>query len=239
MARKSAQRRGAALGAPKPKIEPRKTPLTRRRWFRWTALVVVLLFGLWLGLFLWGRSSRANVLRVYDRALNRAQTGYLQHTAATLPDSFATLPQQFQQGQATPERLKEAARTWQQDFADAADAVRALDPPEQLEEANQIIAESLTLYAEVAAMYIVLADERSVASVAEGSLANRLQGQVDALGTAIQATRNRADSIRRVGIQAVNALKLSWGIASSGDLVEQLPTDTGGIPLDLGTQGGP
>jgi hypothetical protein len=202
-------------------------------------VAVVLLFGLWLGLFLWGRSSRAHTLRVYDEALTAAQTGYLQHTAATLPDSFATLPQQFQQGQATPQRLKEAARTWQQDFSDAASNVRALDPPEELQDANEIIAESLSLYAQVAAMYIVLADERLAADAAEGELERRLRTQVDALGTEIQATRVRADSIRRVGVQAVNALKLAWGVASSADLVEQTPGDPPGLPLDLGTQGGP
>src|SRR5437868_4591300 len=75
---KSRAKGGAAPGAPKPKIEPRKTPLLRRTWFRRTAAVVLALLALWIALFVWGRVSRSSALRSYNKKLYNAGLPFFQ-----------------------------------------------------------------------------------------------------------------------------------------------------------------
>ena len=75
---KARAKSGAAPGAPKPKIEPRKTPLMRRTWFRRTAAVVLVLLALWVSLFVWGRVSRSSQLRSYTTKLFNAGRPFFQ-----------------------------------------------------------------------------------------------------------------------------------------------------------------
>src|SRR5438067_6252802 len=99
---------GAAPGAPKPKIEPRKPPLMRRTWFRRTAAVVLAVLALWIALFVWGRVSRASALRAYETKLFNAARPFFQDIEQG-PSSMQQVVANFSDGKLTTMQLCTAA----------------------------------------------------------------------------------------------------------------------------------
>jgi hypothetical protein len=221
MARKA--RSGAAPGAPKPKIVPPKTPVMRRRGVRWGVLVVAALGIAWIVMAVLGSSHRKGVLDEYDRALARAMRPYSQHQAATVPDSFVNIPQQFQQGAVTPARLRSAATTWQEDFAEAATNVRALTPPEQLRDAQEVIAQALDAHATIASQYTALADTKALELRARAAQREPLTDLVADWVAQIDKARANASALLARGQGVVSGLKIEWGLGSTPSPETSLP----------------
>lgn len=224
--------RGAAPGAPRPKIEPAKTPLTKRRWFRITALGLVVLLVLWIVLAVLGAANRRSVLRAYDADLQEALQPFQAHREQSAPQSYETMPQQFSSGQVTPEDFKEAADRWAADFTEAAANVRAIDAPEQLGDANELVATALDNHAALARLYGAFAEAKAAFADlgrVDKEKRNELATKIGALDAQIQALRTQANNLFGLGLGAVEALKREWGITPETDPLGDLG-DLGGIP---------
>jgi hypothetical protein len=217
MAVKSRQRGkgGAAPGAPRPKIEPRKPHLFKRRWFRRSMAVVAALLAVWIGTTIWGKVSRADSLRTYAKALFNAQRPYLQDTDASSLDSIKNVAQRFAQNDktVTPAKLGVAAQKWELDFSDARDSVRRLKPPSELKDANQMIAQAIDLYVGVARFYVVVQKQQELA-VTEPTkkLKDAAANQVQLLLTHISELTTRADTLYQAGMSEVTQLEHAWGV---------------------------
>lgn len=235
MAKRS--RSGAAPGAPKPKIEPPKTPVTRTRSFRWSLLLLLALGTTLLVASVMGASHRRGTIDAYDRDLGRAMRSFSQHQAETVPDSFLNIPTRFSDGSITPKRLREAAGTWQEDFTEAAGKVRALTPPEELRNAQEMIAQAMDAHATIAGHYLTLAEQRQAADRATGALETRLEGVVTSWIARINAARANASSLLAAGRAAVDELKREWGLTPAPATPEipdinlsDVPIPDGGLP---------
>ncbi|HEX9774787.1 MAG TPA: hypothetical protein VGB83_04310 [Actinomycetota bacterium] len=207
--------KGAAPGAPRPKIAPAATPLTKRRGFRWTALVAALAIALIVVISVLGQTGRSRALRAYDADLREAIALFEATLSPTAPQSFASLPQRFTQGQVTPAELQEAASEWESNFAAAAGGVRALNPPVELEAAQNDIAQALDFYATIAGLYGLLAEHKLIADDATGNLAERLQTQSETLTRRIEEASGRASALYGAGLGAVEELKSHWGVPAA------------------------
>lgn len=223
MARRT--RSGAAPGAPKPKIVPPKTPVLRRRGVRWGVLVVAVLGIGWIVLALLGSAHRKDVIVAYDQALARAMRPFTQHQVATGPDSFIQVPQNFSQGTATAAQLRESAQTWQEDFTKAAADVRVLEEPEQLRDAEEVIAQALDLYGTLAGAYLQLADSKALEARSTGAAKQRASKLVTDWNAFIERARSNAQSLLARGEAMVDGLMAEWGAGTSSDPQPTLPGD--------------
>lgn len=223
--------RGAAPGAPKPKIEAPRTPVLARRGVRLGALAVLIAGILWLVLALLGNAHRAGALDKYDRDLARAMRPYTQHQSETVPDSFLNIPQRFSDGSVATARLTEAATKWKGDFESAATNVRGLTPPAQLEAAQEMIANALDQYATLAEEYQALASTKRAADLARGRDKTRLDGLVTAWTARISAGRADAAALLAAGQRRVAELKAEWGV---GPAAEADPAPAGTLPIPDG-----
>ena len=220
---------GAAPGAPKPKIEPRKTPVTKRPWFRWTALGAVGLLVLIIVLLVLGSAGRKSTLRAFDTEQQEALQPFQAHREQSAPQSYETMPQQFSAGQVTPEEFRKAAERWTTDFTEAATNVRGLDAPEQLETAQELIARALENHSALALLYASLADTKAALADlrgAEEKQRNALATRIGALDTQIQGLRTQANNLFALGLEAVDDLKREWGITPETDPL----SDLGNVP---------
>jgi hypothetical protein len=217
MAVKSRQRGkgGAAPGAPRPKIEPRKPPLFSRRWFRRSFVIVLVLGAAWIGTTIWGRVSRADSLRTYAKALFNAQRPYLQDTDASSQDSINNVAQRFAQKDpsVTAAKLGTAAQKWELDLTDARDSVRRLKPPSELKDANKMIAQAIDLYVGVARFYVVVQKQQELAATEPTKkLKDSAANQVQLLLTHISELTTRADTLYQAGMSEVTELERAWGV---------------------------
>lgn len=215
MAVKGKSRSGAAPGAPKPKIEPRKTPLSKRPGFRRAMAVGGALLILFIVLSVWGRVSRANDLRTYDRALTAALRPFQKHAETGSPTNLAEGVRQIGAGELTPKRIDELAEQWQTDFSSASDAVGRLDPPDELELANAMYVDALEDYGALARMAAAIADERRLAARATGRAEDAAKAQVSAWQSMLQEGLSRADERRTAALAEINELKADWGVGAA------------------------
>lgn len=221
--RRRSRARASTL-APRPQVGPRRVPLVRRPWFRRAAVGLVALAALLGGLRVWQNLSRSHALRVYDRALQRAQGPLLQHLTQGSPTSFVDLPGQFAQGQVDAKSFREAARTWEKDFKAARDAVAKLDPPGPLARANRLMARGIDMYAGVARLYVPAAIQKGLADAEKDPrVKQRLEDQVQILIQHAEEWRRRADEVYDLGAEQVTDLKEAWGIEPPLPQPQELP----------------
>jgi hypothetical protein len=235
---KSKSRSGAAPGAPKPKVEPRKQPLAQQRGFRWAALVAGGLVLLWILTAILGGIHRTSVLKGYDRDLAEAQQPFTKYKEPANEFAFTELPTQFLAGQASVKKLKDASLAWQRDFAQAANNVRALTPPEQLVEAQEEIASAFDVYGAAAKQYGTLADLRAAIEKARPGRAK--DAIVTAFNTALAGVgdvRTQADALYGHATASITDLEQRWGIKKA-PVTSDLTSLPPGFPIpDQGSPG--
>jgi len=225
-------RRGAAPGAPKPKIEPRKTPLMRRTWFRRTAVAVLALVLLWVGLFTWGRVSRASTLRSYEKKLFNAARLFFKDIE-TAPTSMQQTVADFIDGKVTAKQLGDAAATWEEDFTSAHSKVSTLKPPSELTEAQKTFLSALEDYIGVVRFYVVVKLQDDLVNEVPKSqkkLRTDADNQLKLLEQHVQAASTRADTLYTRAIGAITSLAKKWGVKSTASF----PAAPGQIPPSTG-----
>jgi cytoskeletal protein RodZ len=216
VATKSRQRGkgGAAPGAPKPKVEPRKQPLLRRTWFRRTFVVVLALVLLWVGLFTWGRVSRASALRSYEKKLFDAARPFFQDIEQGTASIQQTVAD-FSDGKIKAAALGTAAAKWEADFTTAHAAVSKLNPPSELKDAQATFVSALEEYVGAARFYIVVQKQQELKDAIPAKstkLSKQASDQVQLLLQHVSAMRARGDALYTHAVTAINGLAKSWGV---------------------------
>ena len=218
---------GAAPGAPKPRIEPRKPSLFKRRWFRISTLVVLMLLALWIFMFVWGRVSRANALRSYETKLYNAGKPFFQdiQPGAT---SMEQIVANFRDNKITSTDLATAAAKWEQDFDTAGNAVSRLKPPSELKNAEHDLLAAMADYVGVVRFYAVVQQQRKLEDLipaTDKKAKKAAEDQVQLLLQHIGDARARADAQYTSAITQINDLAAKWGVkaktpfpAAPGDL---------------------
>ncbi|MGZ4204058.1 MAG: hypothetical protein ACXVQ7_05535 [Actinomycetota bacterium] len=216
---------GAAPGAPKPKIEPKKTPLLRRTWFRWVSVVVLVLVALWVSLFVWGRVSRASALRTYEQKLFDAARPFFQDIEQGDSSMQATVAN-FRDGKSTSDALAKAAAKWEADFTSARDAVSNLKPPGELKDAQATFVAALSDYVGVARFYVVVQKQRNLEDAVPAKNKKVAEDQVQLLLQHIADAQSRADDLYARAVAAINSLAGHWGVKTK----TPLPPAPGQVP---------
>jgi hypothetical protein len=224
---------GAAPGAPKPKIEPRKTPFFQRRWVRWTSIAVLVLLALWIGLFAWGRVSRASALRSYEQKLFDAARPFFQDIEQGDTSMQQTVAN-FRDLKTTSTQLGTAAAKWEADFSSARDAVSHLKPPSELKNAQAAFVAALDDYIGVARFYVVVQRQRQLEDVVPKANKKAAEDQVQLLLQHISDAQSRADALYTQATNAINDLAKHWGVKAKNPLPvapgQVPPTGAGGLP---------
>ena len=237
MARGRKTARGAAPGAPRPKIEPRKPHLFRRTWFRRTFLIVLGVVLLWVGLFTWGHVSRASALRSYDRKLFDAARPFLQHIE-TSPTSMEQTVADYTAGKIKSSQLAKDSATWETDFTAAHAAVSALKPPDELKGAQQTFVSALEEYIATVRFYVVVDKQQQLLDqipVKNKTLHQSADNQLKLLLDHVAATSARGDTMYTQAVSAITSLAKRWGVkpqafpAAPG----QIPPPTGALPTGI------
>lgn len=219
--------------APRPKIEPRKKPFSKRRSVRRGSLLLVVLLALLIGSVVYGRMSRADSLRSYGKKLEKAEGDLIKDTRAGAPLSLIDLPTQFQQGKATAQQLTDASATWEKDFTAARDAVAALKPPSELKGANDAIRQAIEEYIGVARWYAVAAKQKALESIGTTPAAKKLlSDQFQSLLQHITEARTRAEQNVQAATTEIADLDHRWGV------VPITPPDLARTPGGQGPPGG-
>ncbi|HLW17674.1 MAG TPA: hypothetical protein VKV69_09995 [Actinomycetota bacterium] len=205
---------GAAPGAPKPKIEPRKTPLMRRTWFRRTAAVVLAVLALWIAMFVWGRVSRASALRSYTSKLFIAGRPFFQDVQTGV-NSMQQAIADFKNGTMNSKALAVNSALWEKDFNAAGTAIAALKPPSELKAAQHDLLIALADYIGVARFYIPVQQQSDLADSIPVSLKKQKQAainQLNLLEQHVQDAQSRADANYTAAIQTITDLAAKWHV---------------------------
>lgn len=230
MAKSSTKRAGTK--APRAPGEPRasragqierKDPLPVRPWFRKTIAVLLSLLAFGGGARVWHNASNARELRVYVRELKKAQEPFFRHIEPSSPSNLNTLGRKFGQAKLSVFLMKKIADTWETDFMQAKTRVAALIPPRSLGDAQQAIVASLDMYAGVARLYNLAAQERAVADKqavkAQAAFEEKVQVQVQHA----QEWQVRAETVYALGSTRLAALEHEWLGIDTPDKVPGLP----------------
>ena len=205
---------GAAPGAPKPKIEPRKTPLMRRTWFRRTAAAALVLLALWISLFAWGRVSRSSQLRSYTTKLFNVGRPFFQDIQTGV-NSMQQNIADFKNGTMNSKALAVNAAKWEKDFNQAGSAIAALKPPSELVAAQHDLIIALADYIGVARFYVPVQEQSDLADSIPANLKKVQQAAVNQLHLLeqhIQDAQARADANYTVAIKAITDLAAKWHV---------------------------
>ncbi|HEV2686554.1 MAG TPA: hypothetical protein VGW79_07940 [Actinomycetota bacterium] len=205
---------GAAPGAPKPKIEPRKTPLMRRKWFRRAAAAVLAVLALWIALFVWGRVSRSSALRSYNKKLYNAALPFLQDIQQGT-NSIQQAVADFKAHTVNSKALSADAARWATDFNAAATAIAPLKPPGELKGAQQDLIIALADYFGVAQLYGVVGKQSDLADSIPLTLALQKQAAVAQLTLLLQRVsdaQSRADATYTAAINSITELSAKWHV---------------------------
>jgi hypothetical protein len=216
---------GAAPGAPKPKIEPRKLPLGQRTWVRRSAVAVLVLLALFVGLTVWGRVSRSSQLRSYRTKLFDAARPFFQD----IEQGDASLQQtvgNFRDGKIDSIALGTASAKWETDFRAARDAVANLKPPGELVNAQANFLAALDDYIGVARFYVVVQQERALERTVPAKNQKAVEDQVLLMLQHIGDARSRADALYTKAINAIDNLAKHWGVKTK----TPFPTAPGTVP---------
>ncbi|TMK84640.1 MAG: hypothetical protein E6G46_00090 [Actinobacteria bacterium] len=205
---------GAAPGAPKPKIEPRKTPLLRRTWFRRTTAVVLAVLALWIALFVWGRVSRSSALRSYETKLFNAGRPFFQDIQQGV-NSMQQAIADYKNGTMNATALGVNAATWEKDFRTAGLAISKLKPPSELKGAQFDLLVSLADYVGVARFYVVVQKQSDLAASIPANLKTQktaASNQLQLLLQHVADAQSRADVTYAQAMAAINDLAAKWHV---------------------------
>jgi hypothetical protein len=205
---------GAAPGAPKPKVEPRKTPLMRRTWFRRTGAAVLVLLALWIGLFVWGRVSRSSALRSYTTKLFDVGRPFFQDIQ-TGADSMQQAIADFKSGTINSKALAADSAKWEKDFTAAGTAIAALKPPSELKAAQHDLIIALADYVGVARFYVPVQEQSDLADSIPANLKKVKQAalnQLQLLEQHVADAQARADANYTAAMQTITDLAAKWHV---------------------------
>lgn len=205
---------GAAPGAPKPKIEPRKTPLMRRTWFRRTAAVVMVLLALWIGQFVWGRVSRSSALQSYTTKLFNAGRPFFQDIQTGV-NSMQQAIADFKNGTMNSKALAVNSAQWEKDFNAAGTAIAALKPPSELKAAQHDLLIALADYIGVARFYVPVQEQSDLADSIPANLKQQKQAAINQLNLLEQHVADaqaRADNNYKIAMQTITDLAAKWHV---------------------------
>jgi len=205
---------GAAPGAPKPKIEPRKTPLMRRTWFRRTAAAVLAVVALWIGLFVWGRVSRSSALRSYTNKLFSAGRPFFQDIQ-TGANSMQQAIADFKNGTINSTALGVDSAQWEKDFDAAGSAIVALKPPDELKAAQHDLLIAVVDYIGVARLYVVVQKQSDLADSIPATLKKAKKAAVDQLNLLEQhvaEVQSGADGNYTTAMKTITDLAAAWHV---------------------------
>jgi hypothetical protein len=205
---------GAAPGAPKPKIEPRKTPFLRRAWVRRTVAAVLVVVALWVALFVWGRVSRSSALRSYNKRLYTAARPFLQDIQQG-PNSMQQAVTNFQNKIIKSKELATRAAQWAQDFNTAGNAITKLKPPNELKGAQQDLLIAIADYIGVANFYAVVQKQSDLADSIPPNLKSQKKAAADQLKLLEQQVleaQARADAAYTASIGEITDLSAKWHV---------------------------
>lgn len=205
---------GAAPGAPKPKIEPRKTPLMRRTWFRRTAAAVLAVLALWIALFVWGHVSRSSALRSYNKKLYNAARPFFQDIQTGV-NSMQQAIADFKNGTMNAKALGVNAAKWETDINAAGTTIARLKPPDELKAAQHDLLIALADYAGVARFYVVVQKQSDLADSIPASLKTQKQAAQNQLQLLLQHVgdaQSRADATYQTAIAMITDLSAKWHV---------------------------
>jgi len=205
---------GAAPGAPKPKIEPRKIPLMRRTWFRRTAAVVLALLALWIGLFVWGRVSRSSALRSYTTKLFNAGRPFFQDVQQGV-NSMQQAIADFKNGTMNSKALAANSAQWEKDFTAAGTAIAVLKPPSELKAAQHDLLIALGDYIGVARFYVPVQQQSDLADSIPASLKKvktAATNQLQLIEQHVADAQARADANYTAAMQMITDLAAKWHV---------------------------
>jgi hypothetical protein len=205
----------------------------RRTWFRRTAAVVLAVIALWIGLFVWGRVSRASALRSYETKLFDAARPFFQDIEQG-PTSMQQIVANFRDGKIPSADLASAAAKWEQDFNTAGPAIARLNPPKELRNAQANFLSAMHEYIGVARFYVVVQKQRQLEDAVPKANKKAAEDQVQLLLQHISAMRSRADALYTSVVTAINDLAAKWGVKAK----TPLPAPPGEVPPPA-TQGVP
>ncbi len=224
---------GAAPGAPKPKIEPRKTPLMRRRWFRRTAVAILTLLALWIAMFVWGHVSRSSALRSYNKKLYTAARPFFQDIQ-TGANSMQQAIADFKNNTMNSKALGINAAKWETDINAAGTAIAALKPPSELKAAQHDLLIALADYIGVARLYVVVEKQSDLADSIPTSLKSQKQAAIDQLHLLeqhVDDARARADATYTAAFAMITDLSAKWHVK----ITNPFPPAPGLIPPPSGS----
>lgn len=205
---------GAAPGAPKPKIEPRKTPLMQQKWFRRIAALVLVLFALWIAMFVWGRVSRSSALRSYNKKLYNAARPWFTDIQTGV-NSMQQAIADFKNGTMNAKALVVNEQKWEKDVNAAGTAVSKLKPPDELRAAQHDLLISLADYVGVVRYYVVVAKQSDLADSIPASLKTQKQAAIAQLQLVLQHVADaqaRADATYTAAINTITELSAKWHV---------------------------
>jgi hypothetical protein len=198
--------------APKPKVEARKAPMVKRRWFRATFAASAALLILFILLTVLGRAHRTDALKTYERKLVAAQRTFKQSTEAG-EHSIASVPGEFSAGKVTPDKLREESKTWEDNFRKAGEGIRAITPPKEIVAANGQFAAAMDEYVALARMYTVVANEKDIQTATKDAATKKKLGEhITLLLSHITEMKTRADALLSAAQGQLNDLKGKWGL---------------------------
>jgi hypothetical protein len=216
---------GAAPGAPRPKVEPRKAPLGQRPWFRWTAAAVAAVVAIFIGLTVWGHLSRSSALRSYRTKLFDAARPFFQDIEQSDTSMQQTVGN-FRDGKIDSTALTTASAKWEADFRSARDAVQNLKPPSELINAQADFLAALDEYIGVARFYTVVEQQRALEKAVPTKNQKAVEDQVILMLQHIGDARARADALYTKAVTAIDALAKHWGVKTK----TPFPTAPGTVP---------
>ena len=219
---------GAAPGAPKPKVEPRKTPLMQRKWFRRTAAAVLVLLALWIAMFVWGRVSRSSALRSYNKKLYNAARPFFQDIQ-TGANSMQQAISDFKNHTMNSKALAVNEAKWEKDFNAAGTAISVLKPPDELKPAQHDLLIALSDYIGVARFYIVVQKQSDLYDSIPNTLKNQklaASNQLQLLEQHIADAQARADANYTAAIAMITDLSAKWHVK----ITNPFPPAPGVIP---------
>lgn len=214
MAIKSKRRRRAknrnAPKAPVPKPAAKSEPFLQRPSVRRAVVVALSVATILGGLRVWQNTSRADALRAYGRALRLAQAPAVPHLTPGTRTYLDTEARDFSDLKTPFGAFKTTAEVWEQDFKAAKESVALLDPPERLRAAQDDIVQGLDMYAGVARLYHLAAQQRETAAGLSGAARQKVEDKVQVTLQHAREWANRAAAVYSLGGAALEALEEEW-----------------------------
>jgi len=181
---------------------------------RGTVLAVFILVSLWGAQAVYGRVTRSDALRAYVVKLDGAEAPYLRHFGVG-DQAVADLIHRFAQSSATSADVLAVTDGWTKDFDSSSSAVRALAPPRELRDANEMIAAGIEGFGDCARLLTVAAQQRALkATIPDEMIKQKIENEVQLQLTHLDALRRHAEALVQAGRAHVDTLRAAWGVAA-------------------------